>query len=60
MFFLWHGWTWKNSWHTAIGDSAIDWKLIIVASKCVCPENLLDKKWFCFPDGMIEKFHEEI
>jgi len=57
--FFWHGWTWKNFWPAAIGDSAMDWEVIIVASRCVYPENLLDEKWFCFPDGMIEKLHVE-
>jgi len=60
MFLFWQGWTYKNIWHTAIGDKAVDWKVIIVTSSCVCPENLLDEKWFCFPDGIIEKLRVEI
>jgi len=44
MFLFWHSWTQTKFWHTAIGDSAIDREVIIVASRYVCPENLLDKK----------------
>jgi len=38
------GWTWKNSWRTAMADSAIDWEVIIVANRCVYRKKVLDEK----------------
>jgi len=42
------GWTLKNSWRTAMADSAIDWEVILVASRCVYQESVLDEKCFLF------------